>query len=307
MSTQLQTRVAICIATYRRPEALRRLLDELRGASLPAGCEVVVVDNDSEGSAKPACDEAGKTLPCRLTYVIETERGIAQARNRAIAAAGNADFVAFIDDDEIPDSNWLDELLRTQSALHADIVSGPVLSRFEQQPPQWILAGRFFERTLYKTGEPVVEGRTGNVLISRAVLDTLQPAFDARFSLTGGEDSHFFMRARQAGFKAVWCERAYVYEIVPPQRTSAAWLLKRAYAGGCSVVACEEATGKTGAARITRMAKGIARVMQGSASAIPAVFMGKCARVRALQKLCLGAGMLAAMAGLTYEPYRRPS
>ena len=45
--------VSICIATYRRPAGLARLLASLAAMKRPSGCsvETIVVDNDARGSA----------------------------------------------------------------------------------------------------------------------------------------------------------------------------------------------------------------------------------------------------------------
>ena len=49
---------------------------------------------------------------------VEGRRGIPQARNAAVAVAlERADFVAFIDDDEVPSPLWLAELLRLRAEL----------------------------------------------------------------------------------------------------------------------------------------------------------------------------------------------
>ena len=50
--------VSVCIATYRRPEGLRRLLESLEAQALPEdfSVEIVVVDNDPP-SAEPVVME----------------------------------------------------------------------------------------------------------------------------------------------------------------------------------------------------------------------------------------------------------
>jgi GT2 family glycosyltransferase len=49
----MRPHVSICIATYRRPRGLARLLDSLERLKLPPDLvvETIVVDNDAEGSA----------------------------------------------------------------------------------------------------------------------------------------------------------------------------------------------------------------------------------------------------------------
>ena len=101
-------------------------LDRLRFAKVPPpAVEIVVVDNDPAG---PTCAllesvKLGHNWPLRC--YVEPRRGIPYARNRAIASIeGRADFVAFVDDDEIPAPEWLDELLHVQRSYDADVVAG---------------------------------------------------------------------------------------------------------------------------------------------------------------------------------------
>ena len=136
-------KVDVCIATYRRPRGLQRLLDGLQAQQLPQDeapqVRVVVVDNDPEGSARELCEEARGWLRFPLVYVLEKRRGIPQARNTAVATSlGEADFLAFVDDDEAPDPGWLMELLRVQQARGADAVAGPCVPLFEDGAPAWI-------------------------------------------------------------------------------------------------------------------------------------------------------------------------
>src|SRR3546814_18996001 len=80
----------------------------------------------------------GYGLPVTLLPVAQP--GLCAVRN-AIAAAALDDpamrFVAMIDDDEWPQPGWLDALLICQAQVGADVVAGPVDSRFVGPPPRW--------------------------------------------------------------------------------------------------------------------------------------------------------------------------
>ena len=107
--------------------------------------------------------------------------------------------MAFVDDDEWPEPGWLSALLRTQREYGADIVAGPSVPIYEPPEVDWIVKGGFFERPRFATGTRLDNARTSNVLIASRVLEAIDPAFDDRFGMTGGEDTHFFARARRAG------------------------------------------------------------------------------------------------------------
>ena len=231
----MTTLVAICVITYQRPKGLERLLNGLNrltfSQSKSLDVRVIVVDNDSTGSASQVCESIIPSFKYPLTYSIEPCRGISNARNRAIAyVPQEADFVAFIDDDEVPEASWLNELLTTQYEYDADVVSGSVLPYFPSKTvATWVIKGRFFERPRYPTGHLRKTAATNNVLVRGEIFRTMEKHFDVRFALTGGEDGHLFRRIYRAGYKIVWSDLALVYEWIPESRTNIKWLLQRTY------------------------------------------------------------------------------
>ncbi len=109
--------LAVCALTYRRPEGLARLLDGLAGLAFsgePPELRIIIVDNDPDRSARAFCDERARSFPWPLEYRHEPTPGIAPARNAALEAARGADWIAFIDDDEVPEQAWLDSLIQAQ-------------------------------------------------------------------------------------------------------------------------------------------------------------------------------------------------
>lgn len=297
-------RVAICIGTFHRLDLLRRLLagvSRLTFRRNPAPeIEVIIVDNDPLGSALEICRSSD--LRCPLKYVIEPCRGIANIRNRAVREAGVVDFLAFIDDDEIPTAEWLDELLWTQSEYQAGIVAGPVKPEFSTGVPEWIKRGGFFDRSEFRTGTLLAECRTGNALIASEVFTSV-PGFDCRFQLTGGEDSQFFLRARQAGFTMVWSQEASVREAISLDRANLRWILHRGFQIGNSWVLCERSLDGWPRVRLTRFVKASGHLLLGAASAPVSLFRGRAPFAKSLREACLGAGMLAGLFGYQYLAY----
>ena len=113
-----------------------------------------------------------------MEYHTESRRGIPFARNAAIKYAGDVDFVALIDDDEIPAPLWLDELLRVQNKYGSDLVAGRVETVFEQPPPLWVKLGKFHEHMSLKTGVARLPQGASNLLIRRAALNKIGQPFD---------------------------------------------------------------------------------------------------------------------------------
>src|SRR5438034_9674857 len=303
-------RVAICIATCRRPRMLATLMKALDRLTFRKVSEpfvtVIVIDNDANSSARATIEQAAGGARWPLCYGIESRRGISYARNRAVAAAGNeCDFVVFIDDDEVPCRSWLDELLFVQASHHADVVAGPVLSHFEESPPEWIARARCFERPRYRTGHHLAFAGTGNVLIRGSLLAGQAGPFDARFALSGGEDTHLFMRLHDAGARMVWADEAVVQERVPPSRANWWWVLQRAYRGGNTISLCELDVRPGRGVRWVRAAKGAAKIAQGIGLLSMAPASGIRGLVDASFRIGQGLGMVAGILGRRYEEYRQ--
>jgi succinoglycan biosynthesis protein ExoM len=301
-------RLAICIGTFRRRGLLQVLLD---GISRLTFCKVprpeitiIVVDNDVNRSAETVCREARLSWPVK--YFVEPRRGISFVRNRAIAEAGDVDFIATIDDDEVPSAEWLDELLWTQREFKADIVNGPVLPQYDDRVANWVKQGKFFVHANYLTGTRVTFCYTGNSLIRSEVFSDV-PLFDNRFALTGGEDTHFFLRAQQAGYTIIWSREAITYEWISTARASAAWILRRQYQLGNCWAYCELSLDRRIHVRVIRLAKASAFIAIGSALTLCSAFLGKAATGRALQRVSRGLGMLTAMAGFRFRAYQPKS
>jgi glycosyltransferase involved in cell wall biosynthesis len=226
--------VSVCICTYNRPEPLQRLLAAL-GAQDTADSftfSVVVVDNDQFESARPVVSEHARRAPIPVSYWVEPRQNIALARNKSVENA-SGDFVAMIDDDEVPPPDWLRRMIEAIEVHAADGVLAPVLPRFSITPPEWIVRGRFFERPALPTGTVLrwKQTRTGNALLRRRIFAEEGQRFRAEYA-TGSEDREFFRRMIAAGKRFVWCAEAAVEEVVPAERCRRAYLLKRALRRG---------------------------------------------------------------------------
>lgn len=311
MSLAEKKSIAVCVATYRRSEGLRHLLLRLNQQRFvkcdEPRVEIVVVDNDPAASGRETCEELRARIRWPVRYRVERRPGISHARNSALSCAdgGGFDFVAFLDDDEVPCPSWLDELLHVQEAYAADIVSGPQISVFDEPVPAWIKKGRFFEHPRHSTGRTLEMASTSNVLMAPEVFEGMDGPFDERFALTGGEDTHFFMRVCDRGRKVTWADEALVYESVPEDRMNASWILRRAYRHGNTLSLCERDLRPSLATRLKRMLKGLTRVVQGTVLVAPSSLLGKHVCVQALAWVCYGAGSLSGLAGKAYEEYRR--
>jgi succinoglycan biosynthesis protein ExoM len=222
--------ISVCICTFKRGAMLAQLLHEVEGQRTDGlfTYGVVVADNDVAESAERIVRHFAESSSHPVTYCVEAEPNIARARNLALAHA-RGEFVAFIDDDEFPVRDWLYRLFQTRAGCDADAVLGPVVPHFDEEPPQWLKRGRFFDRPRYPTGRRLAwtQARSGNVLLRRSVLADLDPPFRPQFA-TAGEDVDFFRRIAQRGRVFVWCDEAVAFEHVPSSRCTRRHLFRRA-------------------------------------------------------------------------------
>lgn len=306
--------VTICIVTYKRPKGLMRLLDGLNELEFtktaPEGVRVVLVDNDQEGSGAKIGRSMANSLRWPMVVAIEPRRGIPYARNTAMSLVDKTSaYIAFIDDDEVPDPNWLDELLYVQATYSADVVTGPVIPYFPKPPPQWLVRGGFFDRPQLPDGSVVRTARTGNVLVRREVFSAVADGFDERLALTGGSDTLFFMQVDRARFKMVFAANATVTEWVPRSRTNAKWLLQRAFRIGNTYAICERSLDGSLRSTMSRWGVGVGLLVKGGCTALISVVLPS-TRYRGnifngLRKCSTGLGVLAGLVGHRYEEYRR--
>jgi glycosyltransferase involved in cell wall biosynthesis len=269
---------------------------------------VVIVDNDPNDATATLVTERTAGMRWPLKYLPQQARGISQARNAGVShALPKADFIAFIDDDEVPQPGWLEELVRTQQQTGADIVVGPKDFAFEAPPPRWVERGNFFRPVHRPEGAPLSYATTANVLIRAAVFDVAQPPFDERLGLTGGEDTKFFRQAHLSGHRIVWSRAGRVLEYVAPARTTARWLIRREYRRGTTLGFCLIELENSFPRRLKRRLHALASIVRGVTLFAVGIVIGRAARVRGAQRVAFGVGIFRGMSGRLYDEYDDPT
>jgi glycosyltransferase involved in cell wall biosynthesis len=98
--------ITVAICTHERPDSLRRVLASL-AEQHDSMFQIIVVDNAPKTRA--AAEIVGESRLPACDYLIEPQKGLSRARNTALAHV-TSDHVAWIDDDEIADENWISRL-----------------------------------------------------------------------------------------------------------------------------------------------------------------------------------------------------
>jgi len=128
--------VVIGITTYKRPQLLRKAIECVAIQSTRCNIEVVVADNDAiihEGKDVVA-DIIKKGYPHEIISYIVEQRGITYARNFLMDYAFNirqADYIAFVDDDQQPTETWLDQMVDASEKYNSELVGPAVHPIFE--------------------------------------------------------------------------------------------------------------------------------------------------------------------------------
>lgn len=297
--------LSVCIVTYRRPPALARLLRSLerQAGELPA-FEVLVVDNDAEGSVASICAEFEARLPLR--YVIEPRRGISHARNRSVQASRGR-YLAFLDDDHEVGPDWLATLYAASIESGADGVFGPVRTRIEGELPMWVRDIGFFDYPPATVGAaiPWYWTRTANACIRRAALPDAAP-FDASLALIGGEDVDLFARMARRGASLIAVGAPAIQHMRPLARANASWMIRRSFRNGGTIAHVKwRALGRRAQTR-----RALAALGEAAAHLLRAPFDLGQSRSAAFVRILSSAealGKAAWVFGVVYAEYRRPS
>lgn len=309
--TPTSARIAICVATRRRPDGLARLLTSLSALERPtqAAIEVIVVENDDPHARPlPAC-----ALPVRRVF--EPRQGIPIARNRAIdEAAPHADWIVFLDDDETVEPTLIARLLAAAHETGAPIATGPALPRFEEGSPAWAARSRAYEPVRHAHLARVPYAFTNNVLFDAAIVRGHDaPRLDESMLHTGGSDREFFARLAKSGHAIVWADDAISYEWYPRSRATYRWLFQRSYRLGTVAPATEamrpkDARGAAGSlpfpARLALLWRAVRFTLRAAVRGLRSIADPPSAAALASWDAGRAFGLVAAALGIAYEEYR---
>lgn len=302
--------LTVAIPTFRRPGQLSRLLEVLPSclSEVPSSirAEVLVVDNDPDGSASEVVKEQG----IAARYVVETTPGIAAARNRALNECRGSDFLAFIDDDEVPRPRWLPALIEVAEAAGATAVMGRVISVFDEDVDPWILASGTFRRPERPTGQILRTAAAGNLLLDLRQVRALGVRFDERLGLGGGEDTLFSRQLILRGGTIVWCNESVTEDTVVAARLTPAWVRQRAFSSANSTARVTLMLEPNAVRRLVMrgafVGGGAARIAIGEARhAFGRVCRSRHHDARGVRLAYRGFGMVSAAFGHLHEEYHR--
>ena len=228
-------KIIVCVPTFKRPQYLKKNLESLIKQKFEQKFEILVIDNDNNKSGKPSVNECVNDK-VEINYHIEKNKGISSVRNKCIflCIQKKADYLIFIDDDEVADKYWLHNLFLVEKKYNAKIVGGPVLCNFEGSVSKTI-KNTFFIRDRKKTGVKLKNCATGNVLINMEIFKLIKnQRFDSFFNTIGGGDTVFFNNLKSHNIDMVWADEAITYEFISMKRSQLKHCLLRSFYRGNS-------------------------------------------------------------------------
>lgn len=224
--------VSICIASIGRASLLDTV-EAVLACTLPScfAREIVIADDNPTATVASVLGSLAERADVRI--VVSGARNISVARNRAMAHA-SGEYVVFVDDDEAPAADWLEQLVRLADESGAEGVQGCVVGVYPPHSPDWAKKLRPYDKTYGAAGQAIPVGSTCNLLLRRATLVERSLEFDPALGRTGGEDTDLCFRLTASGGRIVCSTTATVFENVPVERLAPRHLMRRYARGGHS-------------------------------------------------------------------------
>jgi len=237
--------VTVCLCVYKPGELLAQALGCLAGQNTHGAFryEILVIDDEPSGETARFVAGFQPSSGVAVRYTAGEGRGISHARNVAIAES-RSEWIAWFDQDQAAEPDWLFELYRTARETGADWVDGPRDLLVNDNQTEALVP--FLRACLGEIREPEHVHRvtrryascTGNALARKSTLETTGK-FDETI-LDGWEDWDYIRRFRAAGFSCWHAPRALVHHVVPPERLAPDFFLWHAGRVGAAF-ACRDA------------------------------------------------------------------
>lgn len=237
--TSREPLVTVVVPTCNRAEKIERCLEGLAAQSF-AAFEVIIVDDGSTDGTPERIQAFGAAHPTLSLSPIfnETNLGANPSRNRGIAAARGS-LIAFLDDDCVPEPDWLDEITVPFEDPSVAVVVGGVFN---------VPARNIYELTLKGTQllpqrGPAPRIISCNMCVRRSLL--LEYGFDEDrqtralnadgtidMTVSGrGDEEGLYLQLKAAGYQALALPSARVSHDHPHTRRS---FLRQAFRSGRS-------------------------------------------------------------------------
>ncbi|MBD1996148.1 glycosyltransferase family 2 protein [Leptolyngbya sp. FACHB-541] len=238
----------VAIPTYNGAKRLPILLERLRSQINPDPIhwEILIVDNNSTDETAQIIQnyQSNWNQNFPLRYSFEPEQGAAFARHRAVREA-KADLIGFLDDDNLPDLNWLSASYSfSQEYPKAGAYGGQIHGEFEVEPPadfnqiQAFLAIREHGPNPSRFDPDKLQlPPAASLVVRKQAWNDVPPRPNLTGKLPGlfiqGDDYEPLLYMHKAGWEIWYNPDMHTYHQIPRQRLERSYLLM--LARGCGL------------------------------------------------------------------------
>ena len=216
--------ISIVVATYNRAEMLRNALKTLISQKTEGkfAYEICVIDDGStDHTAAVVREMAQNNASPTIKYIYTSGAGPSHALNRGVAEA-RGEWLAFFDDDQLAEPEWLAELYRVAQEKGVKCVDGavcldlPNTNTFELLQKWRILLGEKFLGNCIRKSSKDYMG-SGNLLIKKNLVTQLGGFDTVNFPLVS-YDTDLFWRLEREGYYSYYTPHALVHHVIPESR-----------------------------------------------------------------------------------------
>jgi glycosyltransferase involved in cell wall biosynthesis len=230
--------ITVILCTYDRSGSLAKALASAAVQEMSAGVqwEVLVVDNNSRDQTPAVVGKFSNEYPGRFRYLFEPQPGKSFALNAGIQDAQGS-ILAFIDDDVVVDTKWLDNLTANLRGGEWAGAGGHIIPGWSSPPPKWLpcfdkqALGPLVAFEPSSEAGPLLEPPFGTNMAFRKVVFEKYGGFRTDLGPRPGseirsEDTEFGSRLLAAGERLRYEPTAVVYHEVPQNRVRKAYFLR---------------------------------------------------------------------------------
>jgi len=251
MPTLARMDLTVCICTHDRPRYVADCLDGLaRQTVAPERFRTVIVDSGSNDETRLELRRLAD-LHVNTELIRVDQPGVSLARNAGASAAATR-FVAYIDDDAIPDPTWVEAILRTldEPGPPPAVIGGRILPKWEAPLPLWwpeSLRGVLSIIELQGQGEyrtpdvpATLEPYAANMVVDVRAMQEIG-GFGGQLgrygtTLLSDEEVQLTWRLQDMGHSVRYDSRVVVHHQIQATRLRPEWLLARLFWQGFSTV-----------------------------------------------------------------------
>ncbi len=263
-------RLLATICTNREPEQVREPLAAAAAQAAALGnAEALLVTSGLDEGPHAGLEVLAARLGARS---LRAGPGLSTARNAALADVTDEDVLAFLDDDAIPHTDWLERLAARWAEAPADVacIGGAIEPRWGAEPPEWVSEGIWTSFSLLDRGEGVAELHPSrgedvwgaNVSFRAGPLRRVGGFDVARGPWPGvplfGDESDAQRRLENAGHRILYAGDVRVEHLIGPERLTLGSLARRERWRGVSAAASGHRSPAGGVPRAFKAAAGLA-------------------------------------------------